>query len=316
MPLRRSSRWGSPRPRYELEFELIEPDTEARRPGSPDTCTRTPSRDRSRQHGRPEAARSSRLFETCKAPNIPGRYLQEFSPGQFSQLHQCHADSRGHGVLLKRAGRPRGKHGMARAFLPSLAEWPLQMHVHISLVDANGKNIRRHQQETSVRESLRHAIGGLRESLPNPLAIFAPTSNRTAVPPSSSPARTNCGATSRRRSGSPVGARTRASNTGPAWTATHLVLAAIISGVHQHPTRRAGLGGPVNDHRREYRTAVRWSGRWMRSTQERSGRIPWREFPPAYGTAARGGERFHSEISDRDYEWSCARCSLYSSPIR
>ncbi len=125
------------------------------------------------------------LFATCKAQDIPaGATLKEFAPGQFeiNLHHVANAElAADHGALLKRAVKAVArKHGMAASFMAKpFAEWAgCSMHVHISLLDSAGRNIfAGTSKDGPFADTLRHAIGGLAEAMPESMAIFAPTAN-------------------------------------------------------------------------------------------------------------------------------------------
>ncbi len=212
------------------------------------------------------------LFETCKAQNIPaGATLKEFSPGQFeiNLHHVANAElAADHGVLLKRAVKAVArKHGMAASFMAKpFAEWAgCSMHVHISLVDAAGKNMFAGTgRDGPFADTLRHAIGGLAKAMPESMAIFAPTANsyRRYRPGVFVPLEPNWGRNHRGvalripMSGvedTRVEHRPGGSDGNP-----YLVIAAILAGVHHGIANKVEPGpmvGPGIDHRREGRAA-------------------------------------------------------------
>ena len=173
----------------ELEFYLLEPNAERPTPKA-GFIPGTRQVQTGPQYGSMEDVEDADpfladLFATCQAQNIPaGATLKEFSPGQFEiNLHHVASAelAADHGVLLKRAVKAVArKHGMAASFMAKpFAEWAgCSMHVHISLVDSNGKNIfTGTSKDGPFSDVLRHAIGGLAAAMPESMAIFAPTAN-------------------------------------------------------------------------------------------------------------------------------------------
>ena len=262
------------------------------------------------------------LFETCKAQNIPaGATLKEFSPGQFEiNLHhvanpELAAD---HGVLLKRAVKAVArKHGMAASFMAKpFAEWAgCSLHVHISLVDVAGKNIfAGTSRDGPFSDALRHAIGGLAKAMPESMAIFAPTANsyRRYRPGVFVPLAPNWGRNHRGvalripMSGvedTRVEHRPGGSDGNP-----YLVIAAILAGVHYGLANKIEPGPMVAqesiiDEKTEL--PVRWSA--ALDAFDAGKILPkylGEKFHRLYGMCRREEEeRFHAEISDRDYDW-------------
>jgi glutamine synthetase len=262
------------------------------------------------------------LFETCKAQNIPaGATLKEFSPGQFeiNLHHVANAElAADHGVLLKRAVKAVArKHGMAASFMAKpFAEWAgCSMHVHISLVDSNGKNIfAGTSKDGPFADTLRHAIGGLAKAMPESMAIFAPTANsyRRYRPGVFVPLEPNWGRNHRGvalripMSGvedTRVEHRPGGSDGNP-----YLVIAAILAGVHHGLTHKVEPGPMVAQESivdEKIALPVRWSA--ALDAFDAGKILPQYlgdKFHRLYGICRREEEeRFHSEISDRDYEW-------------
>ena len=108
------------------------------------------------------------LFDVCAAQNIPaGATLKEFSPGQFEVNLQHVASAEracDHAVLLKRAVKAVARrHGMHASFMAKpFAEWAgCSLHVHVSLVDRDGRNVFTGKGKDPFSETFRHAVGGL-----------------------------------------------------------------------------------------------------------------------------------------------------------
>jgi glutamine synthetase len=262
------------------------------------------------------------LFETCNAQNLPlGATLKEFSPGQFEiNLHHVASAelAADHGVLLKRAVKAVArKHGMAASFMAKpFAEWAgCSMHVHISLVDGSGRNIfAGNSKDGPFADTLRHAIGGLAAAMPESMAIFAPTANsyRRYRPGVFVPLAPNWGRNHRgvalRIPMSGVEDTRVEHRPGGADGNPYLVIAAILAGVHHGITNKVEPGPMVAQESiidEKFELPVRWSAALDAFD---AGRILPKylgeKFHRLYAICRREEEeRFHSEISERDYEW-------------
>ena len=123
----------------------------------------------------------------CVEQNIPATTAHlEFAPGQF-EINLHHVDdvltACDHAVLLKRlikgvaASQGIGSTFMAKPF----ADQPGNgLHIHISVYDAEGNNIFADPASSDtppVSAAMRHAIGGLGETMEAAQAIFAPNAN-------------------------------------------------------------------------------------------------------------------------------------------
>ena len=310
----------------ELEFYLLEPNTDRPTP-KVGMIPGTRQVQTGPQYGSMEDVEDADpfladLFATCDAQNIPaGATLKEFSPGQFEiNLHhvvsaELAAD---HGVLLKRAVKAVArKHGLAASFMAKpFAEWAgCSMHVHISLLDASGKNVfSGTSKDGPFSDTLRHAIGGLAAAMPESMAIFAPTANsyRRYRPGVFVPLAPNWGRNHRGvalripMSGvedTRVEHRPGGSDGNP-----YLVLAAILAGVHYGIVNKVDPGPMVAQESiidEKIELPVRWNA--ALDAFDAGKILPkylGERYHKLYGTCRREEEeRFHAEISDRDYEW-------------
>ena len=189
------------------------------------------------------------------------------------------------------------------------------MHVHISLVDANGKNIfAGTSRDGPFADTLRHAIGGLAAAMPESMAIFAPTANsyRRYRPGVFVPLAPNWGRNHRgvalRIPMSGVEDTRVEHRPGGADGNPYLVLAAILAGVHHGIVNKVDPGTMVAqesiiDEKTEL--PVRWDA--ALDAFDAGKILPkylGERYHTLYGTCRREEEeRFHAEISDRDYEW-------------
>jgi glutamine synthetase len=262
------------------------------------------------------------LYAVCEAQNIPvGATLKEFTPGQFEiNLHhvasvELAAD---HAVLLKRAVKAVArKHGLGASFMakPFADCAGCSLHVHVSLMDESGRNVFASKDPAQpVSSTLRHAIGGLSATMAESMAIFAPTANsyRRYRPGLFVPLAPNWGRNHRGVSlRVPLSALedTRVEHrTGGADGNPYLVLAAILAGIHYGITHKLDPGpmvqpGTVIDEK--VALPLRWEA--ALDAYDRGKILPkylGERYHKLFGTCRREEcDRFHSEISDRDYEW-------------
>jgi len=177
----------------ELEFYLLD-DSEAGRPAP--LRTRIPGthllQDSPRLHGLDDLQELEHFLadvETaCAAQRIPiGSTMSEGSPGQFeiNLNHVANAElACDHAILLRRLIRGVArKNGMAATFMakPFADLDGSGMHVHMSLIDAEGRNVFAGRPPASRPDAyapaLRHAVGGLLRAIPQTMAILAPNAN-------------------------------------------------------------------------------------------------------------------------------------------
>ena len=130
------------------------------------------------------------LYACCEAQGIPAdTATSEFAPGQF-EINLAHVPDPAlacdHAVLLKRAVKAIAlRHGFVACFMakPFAEDAGNGMHIHLSLVDRNGKNYFSHGRENLASPPfsarLRHAVGGLLKTMPEATAIFAITMDDT-----------------------------------------------------------------------------------------------------------------------------------------
>ncbi len=262
------------------------------------------------------------LYAVCKAQNIPaGATLKEFSPGQFevNLHHVANAElACDHAVLLKRAVKAVARrHGLGASFMAKpFAEWAgCSLHVHVSLTDAQGRNVfAGGNPEQPFPDTLRHAIGGLAAAMPESMAIFAPTANsyRRFRPGLFVPLAPNWGPNHRGVAlriplSAPEDARVE-HRPGGADGNPYLVMAAILAGIHHGITQRCDPGpmvpqGAAIDE--QTTLPIRWDA--ALDVFERGTILPrylGERYHKLYGICRREEcDRFHAEITDRDYEW-------------
>ncbi len=123
------------------------------------------------------------VYAAAQEQGLPAQTLMsEYSPGQFEiTLHHRDDVLRAvdEAVMFKRAVRGAAqKHGLIACFMakPFTGRAGSGLHVHVSLNDANGTN-RFASEDPAGTPMLRHAIGGMKATMAESMAIFAPNAN-------------------------------------------------------------------------------------------------------------------------------------------
>jgi len=174
----------------ELEFYLIDRTREAHLPPSPAISPVTGSRQSTTQvYGLDELDDFEAVLDdvanACRLQGIPAMAASaEYAPGQF-EINLTHIDdpvmAADHAVMLKRAIKGVARaHGMNATFMakPFGDETGNGLHMHVSVLDRDGNNIFASAEDPEGGSpALRHAVGGLCETMNDCMAIFAPTAN-------------------------------------------------------------------------------------------------------------------------------------------
>lgn len=174
----------------ELEFYIVDRTRDelgrVQPPRSPETGERaTTSQVYSISELDEYAAFLGDIQAAAATQNLPlDTALKECAPGQFeiNLLHGSDVLKAGDSaVLLKRLIKGIAvNHGFEATFMakPYDEEAGNGMHVHISLLDAHGRNVFAADDENPLgTETLRHAIGGLLRLMPESVALMAPNLN-------------------------------------------------------------------------------------------------------------------------------------------
>jgi glutamine synthetase len=256
----------------------------------------------------------------CRLQRIPAATaLSEYGPGQFEiNLHHM-PDAElacDHGVLLKRAvKRVARAQGLAACFMakPFSNAAGSGLHVHVSLVDRNGRNVFG-TEGGGLSDALRHAVGGLLETMPESMAVCAPNANsyRRLRPGVYVPLTPNWGRNHRQMAlriplSGPEDARIEHRVAG-ADANPYLVVACVLAGI-EHGLATGAMPPPMIEAGTIVPEVVTLPTRWELALQalERAQVLPkylgehyCRTFVRCRRTEA---ERYHNEISNRDYEW-------------
>ena len=310
----------------ELEFYLVQHDGDSFKPRLP----RIPGSDLE-QTGTQFAVFSdledvepflTTLDSFCRAQNIPaGTALSEYSPGQF-EVNLNHVDdpllAADHAILLKRAVKAAARmNGMAATFMAK----PFQeysgngLHMHISLLDDDGNNVfSGESKDGAFSDTLRHAIGGVRQAMDESMAIFAPNANsyRRYAPGCFTPASPNWGPNHRdlaiRIPVSSAKNRRFEHRVAGADANPYLVIAAVMACIHHGITNKVDPGTMVQEREEiEYKPTL--PQKWPLALNEfRDGKVLpsylGEEYHRVYGICKQEeSAAFDAQITNRDYEW-------------
>ena len=172
----------------ELEFYLLDGDLdEAGRPRS-SVNPATGERNASTQVYYMQDLDDYRDFtdavaDACRAMDVPAdTAVAEYAPGQFEINLKHRADALlacDEAIYLKRAIKAiAAQQGMLASFMakPFADQAGSGLHVHVSVLDAGGRNIFASTPEAPA-DTLRHAVGGLQRISRDCMLLFAPHAN-------------------------------------------------------------------------------------------------------------------------------------------
>lgn len=172
----------------ELEFYLFDRLADAQGRPQPPLNAHTGARNTSTQVYYIEDLNDFREFIdtvslACKAQGIPAdTAVAEYAPGQF-EINLKHRDDAllacDDAIYLKRAIKSVAQcQGMQASFMakPLVDQAGSGLHIHVSVLDAEGRNIFACRPEAPA-DMLRHAIGGLQCNARDCLLLFAPNAN-------------------------------------------------------------------------------------------------------------------------------------------
>ncbi len=255
------------------------------------------------------------------AQGIPcGSIVSEYGAGQF-EVNLHHVDDAllacDHAVLLRRLIRGvAARHQLAATFMakPFADTDGSGMHVHVSLLDGQGRNVFAPAAGEAVAAPLRHAIGGMLAALPESQAIFCPNANsyRRIRPGCFAPVAPNWGINHRGVAlripvADPVNTRFEHRPAG-ADCNPYFAVAAILAAAHHGITQRIDPPPMV----REGQTVageVCLASRWERALDAfDAGRLLpeylGAEFCEVFSKARRfEADEFHAQVSNLDYDW-------------
>lgn len=260
------------------------------------------------------------LYAACEAQGLPAKTLiSEYSPGQMEIVLRHRDDvlkACDEAIMLKRLIKAVAEaHGLAATFMAKpYAQWSGSgMHAHVSLADAQGKNLFAAEDPTQ-NELLLHAVGGLKATIAESMLIFAPNANsfrrfrRNSYAPVSASWGINNRTVSLRIPAGPAAACHIEHRSSGADANPYLVMAAILAGMHYGITEKSDPGNPVTGNGYE-RRAKYIPGNWFDAID-----AFWRasimkeyfgkEFVDTYCTMKEvEADRFYAEPTARDFEW-------------
>ncbi len=244
---------------FELEFYLLDENLDVRgHPKFPGAAGADPPAGDTQVYLLEDLDRHAdflhKVSEACIAQEIPASVItSEYSPSQY-EINLNHVkdplQAADHCILLKRAIKScAAQYGMQATFMPKpfIGYSGSGMHIHLSLEDEEGRNVFRGEDERGSA-LLRHAIGGLLETMADMTAIFAPGRNsyRRFIPNLYVPVNRTWGFNNRSVAiRIPAGddrARRLEHRVAGADANPYLVLAALLAGVHYGITRSIDPG--------------------------------------------------------------------------
>lgn len=261
------------------------------------------------------------LYAAARAQRLPVRTLMsEYAPGQFEITLEHRADALkavDEAVLFKRAVRgAAARHGCIACFMakPFAEMAGTGMHLHASLADEGGCNAFA-SEDPAGTPLLRHAIGGLKDTLADGMAVFAPNANsyRRFRAMSYAPVAATWGINNRsvslRIPAGPPASRHVEHRVAGADANPYLVAALVLGAMLRGIERRIDPGPPVQGNGYENAPAGELPTQWHAAI-ERAARSEFladalgAEFLQVFlAIKRRECEKFGALVSDRDYEW-------------
>ena len=324
MVSRLEARGWTPVVAVELEFYLLERDREGGL-GPARGLRSGRASDRIEAYGLGRLDEMSPLFDELYAAardiGLPLRTLMsEYAPGQFEITLEHRADALravDEAVLFKRAVRGvAARHGKIACFMakPFASRAGTGMHLHASLAGPDGRNACA-DEAPAGSTLLRHAIGGLRETLADGMAVFAPHANsyRRFRAMSYAPVAATWGVNNRsvslRVPAGPPASRHVEHRVAGADANPYLVAAVVLAGMLHGIERGLDPGPPVEGNGYGQAASGDLPTHWP-AALERAARSEFladalgREFLEVFlAVKRRECEKFGALVTDRDYEW-------------
>ena len=261
------------------------------------------------------------LYAAARMQGLPVRTLMsEYAPGQFEITLEHRADALravDEAILFKRAVRGvAARHGCVACFMakPFAERAGSGMHLHASLADAAGRNAFAADDPAGTVE-LRHAIGGLKATMADGMAIFAPNANsyRRFRAMSYAPVAATWGVNNRsvslRVPAGPPSSRHVEHRVAGADANPYLVAALVLGGMLQGLDERIDPGPPIVGNGYQQAPRGELPTHWP-AALERAATSPFlaatcgREFLQVFlAIKAQECEKFGALVTDRDYEW-------------
>jgi glutamine synthetase len=261
------------------------------------------------------------LYAAARAQDLPVRTLMsEYAPGQFEITLEHRADALlavDEAVRFKRAVRGVARrHGCIACFMakPFAELAGTGMHLHASLADAAGRNVFA-SDDPAGTPLLRHAIGGLRSTLADGMAVFAPHANsyRRFRAMSYAPVAPTWGINNRsvslRIPAGPAVSRHVEHRVAGADANPYLVAALVLGAMQRGIEGAIDPGPPVVGNGYEQVPSGELPTHWQ-AALERAAKSEFLAWALGAGflevflaIKRRECEKFGALVSDRDYEW-------------
>jgi glutamine synthetase len=265
------------------------------------------------------------VYQYCDAQNIPAESaISEYSPGQF-EINLRHVNDPvlacDHAVLLKRAVKAAARnHGFIACFMakPFEEDSGSGLHIHMSLVDKDGKNYfsqgREKLASPPFSARLRYAVGGLLKTMSEATLLCAPNANsyRRLRPDMYAPVEPNWGVNHRivsiRIPSSDAKNLRFEHRVAGADANPYLVTAAVVAGVHYGLKNKCDPG-PMVQQSQMVTPKLRIPSRWDQAIDKfsRSKILPeylGKDYCKYYAMNRRAeSAKFHNIVSDLDFDW-------------
>lgn len=286
--------------------------------------------EKPRQHGvyglRELEDFSAFLRELWAAADVQGVPLEgaisEYAPGQLELTLKHGPDAlraADEAVMYKRIAKGVAtRHGCEATFMakPFSDRAGSGLHLHVSVNDAEGRNIFAGEDPEGA-PPLRHAVGGLKASLADGMAIFAPNANsyRRFRANSYAPVAPTWGVNNRtvslRVPAGPAGGRHIEHRVAGADANPYLALAALLAGVHHGLSRKIDPGPPVqgDGYAAAAKSNLRLPANWFAALDAFEASSVMRDylgarFAKMFAQVKRTEQdRFFAEVQPLDYDW-------------
>ncbi len=248
--------------------------------------------------------------------------ISEYAPGQLELTLKHGPDAlraADEALMYKRIAKGVAvRHGAEASFMakPFSDRAGSGLHLHVSINDAAGENIFA-SDDPAGTPALRHAVGGMKATLAEGMAIFAPNANsyRRFRANSYAPVAPTWGVNNRTVSlrvpaGPPKGRhiehRVAGADANP-----YLALAALLAAVHHGLTHAINPGPPVegDGYAAAARSNLRLPANWFAAVDHFEGSAVMRDylgdrFVTMFGKVKRTEQdRFNEVVSALDYDW-------------
>jgi glutamine synthetase len=261
------------------------------------------------------------FYAGARAMGLPVQTLMaEYAPGQFEITLAHRADAlraADEAILFKRLMRGSARqHGRIATFMPKpFAEQAGSgLHVHVSLQDGAGRNAFA-SEDPAGTPLLRHAIGGLKHTMLESTAIFAPNANsyRRFRRMSYAPIAPSWGVNNRSVSlrvpaGPPLSRHVEHRPCG-ADANPYLAIATVLAGVHHGIVNDLDPGAPVTGNGYAQASGETLPTHWPLALQRAQASRFLRDylgeaFMALYlAIKTQECDKFQARVSEIDYEW-------------